>query len=292
MANTNLSKIPQHKREEVQLAQAERESPEEVLADTPAIEEVSSEPDAGAWRGRYEKLEAETRPILENHTFLQGKLIEQQERYKALESEAARVKELESKLAELETKAKKDQPIWNAEQRAKWVDRLGEDGAADFEAELLSARRYAVDQSLSEASQRFDGKFQTREEFEKVTSKQKEEQFLLALPKEFFQRLEQDAFKKWTSETIDGRRSIREEIAEIVKSRDASGIDYIKQKLEQFAESKKQAKPVASFPAKTSSVPSYQRQTVSDGAVNSNLKSATRAKNFGQVKAIFEGLNQ
>lgn len=122
---------------------------------------------------------------------------------------------------------------FGAEGRAKYVALLGEEGTALLESDmgrLAPAERKDV---------------LTHDDLAKHNTKLAEKQFFSDLPKDFYRHASSTdtEFMKWAATTKDGRRSVKDEIGAIVKTRDASGLTYIAEKLEAWQASRKAPAP-------------------------------------------------
>ena len=319
MSDSFLNKIPAHKRADIQLAREVQDNQldngseqdnlakpaeetqnstldtheqiDNVASNHAPVETTSSlDDEVKAWRGRYEKLEKESKPIAENHAFIQGKLLEEQAKRKELEAEAAKSKELAARIAELEAEKIKASPLWDKEKRERWSAWLSEEAAAELEAELADISKKSTELALLEANKRFeslDKKYQTREEFDGMLKKQNEIKFLDTVPKKFYTLTSDPKFIEWAANTKDGRRSIKQELAQIVNDKDLDGIEYINKKIEQYEKNGTPKKPNASVAPRSAS---SNNDSLGTGAQenfdNFNFKAAIRNKNPAVAKKL------
>ena len=125
--------------------------------------------------------------------------------------------------------ALKPEPVWSDEKLKSYADVLGDDMANSLHKDLMSLRASPAPVPVSDAV--------TRKELAEAQRQVREDTFFKALPAEFYASSARpdSPFMQWATSTMDGRRSVKDELSAVVRDRDIDGVSYINEKLTQFA---------------------------------------------------------
>lgn len=244
--------LPRHMREKLEAAELDATGGESNLPevdpnadnhDVPADDvtdvpkESGNTDDVAAWRGRFEQASTklkELEPVVQNHSFVQGKLLEAQDRLKVVEAELAAAKPAAEELASIKAKAEETTLGWTDEKRARMTELLGEEAAKEIEQELIDTKRLV---------RKAPADVVTKKDLQDRDAQERQSKFFSSVPEKFidYSRDADSEFMQWAKGTRDGRRTVHEEIAAIVRDRDLSAVDYIAEKVAQFEKSKEPA---------------------------------------------------
>lgn len=192
-------------------------------------------------------------------------------------TESDELTKLRKELADANAKlGTKPAPVWTEERMKKYADVLGDDVAEELHNDLMSLRGSTAQASTDVV---------TRKELAENARKAQEDSFFKALPAEFYTNsAKQDTpFMQWANDTLDGRRSVKDELAAVVRSRDLDGVAYINAKLTQFAKHRGATAPapgtiVPANSAVTNAIPGEkQKATPADQAA---IRAMVRAGNL------------